>query len=102
MIYLSEGASKKGSVTVPTDDGGTVDVDVEADIDLTTWVGGFYGGYTFNRTEATAHHFIVGVRYLSLDSDIRIQTDDPEGEPLNGRSFSVSGDVWDGVIGFQG
>jgi hypothetical protein len=102
VIYLDEGASKSGSVTLPTDDGGMVEVDVDADLNLKTWVGGLYGGYTYARSGAANHQFIAGVRYLSLDSDVRIQTDDPEGEPLDGHSFSVSGDLWDGVIGFQG
>ena len=36
-------------------------VDVSADLDLKTWVGGLYGGYTYARTGAAQHRFIAGV-----------------------------------------
>jgi len=102
VIYLNLGTDKNGTVTLPTEDGGSVAIDVGADLDLKTWVGGLYGGYTFARNGPANHQFIVGVRYLSLDSDLRIDATGPEGPNLNGRAFSASGDLWDGVIGFQG
>lgn len=102
VIYLDLGADRNGTVTLPTDDGGSVDVGVGADLDLKTWVSGLYGGYTFARSGPARHQFIAGVRYLSLDAKVAIDASSPQGEPLDGRSFSTSGDLWDGVIGFQG
>jgi hypothetical protein len=102
VIYLDLGADKNGTVTLPTEDGGSVDIDVDADLNVKTWVGGLYGGYTFARNGVASHQFIAGVRYLSLDADVTIDASDPQGAPLDGRSFSTSGDLWDGVIGFQG
>lgn len=102
LIYLDMGADRNGTVTLPTEDGGSVEVGVGADLDLKTWVGGLYGGYTFARSGPASHQFIAGVRYLSLDADLRIDATDPAGGNLNGRRFSTSGDLWDGVIGFQG
>ncbi len=100
VIYLDVGATKDGSVTLPGPRAETVDVN--ADLDLKTWVGGLYGGYTFNRSRASNHQFIAGVRYLSLDADLGIVVNDPEGTELASSSYSASGDLWDGVIGFQG
>jgi hypothetical protein len=100
VIYLNEGATKDGSVTLPGPRAQAVDVN--ADLSLKTWVGGLYGGYTFARTEASNHQFIAGVRYLSLDADLGIAVDDPQGTELTSGSYSASGDLWDGVIGFQG
>lgn len=102
LIYLDMGADRNGTVTLPTEDGGSVEVGVDANLDLKTWVGGLYGGYTFARSGSASHQFIAGVRYLSLDADLRIDTTGPAGGDLNGRTFSTSGDLWDGVIGFQG
>jgi len=100
VIYLNLGATKDGSVTLP----GRREqiVDVNADLDLTTWVVGLYGGYSFARTDASNHQFIAGVRYLSLDATLGIDVDDAEGTELRSGSNSASGDLWDGVIGFQG
>ena len=100
VIYLNMGATKNGSVTLPGRR--AEEVDVNADLDLKTWVGGLYGGYTFARTEAAQHRFIAGVRYLSLDAGLGIGVDDPQGTQLRKGSYSASGDLWDGVIGFQG
>ena len=102
VIYMDLGADKPGTVTLPTGDGGSVEIDVDADLNVKTWVGGFYGGYTYARSGAANHQFLAGVRYLSLDADIAIDATDPQGAPLDGRSYSTSGDLWDGVIGFQG
>jgi hypothetical protein len=100
VIYLNVGGSKDNSVTLPGDHGGSIDGD--ADLDLKTWVGGLYGGYTFARTEASEHQFIAGVRYLSLSADLSLCVTGPQGSPLAGRSLSAASDLWDGVIGFQG
>ncbi len=100
VIYLNEGATKDGSVTLPGRR--AEEVDVNADLNLKTWVGGLYGGYTFARTEASNHQFIAGVRYLSLDADLGIDVDDPQGTELSSGSYSSSGNFWDGVIGLQG
>ncbi len=100
VIYLNMGATKDGSVTLPGPREHTVDV--SADLDLKTWVVGLYGGYTFAKTEASQHQFIGGVRYLSLDAGLGIVVDDPQGTELRSGSYSASGDLWDGVIGFQG
>lgn len=100
VIYLNVGGSKDNSVTLPGDHGGSIDGN--ADLDLKTWVGGLYGGYTFAKTEASEHQFIAGVRYLSLSADVSLSVTGPQGSPLAGRSLSASTDLWDGVIGFQG
>ncbi|MCJ7753074.1 MAG: hypothetical protein MUP13_00775 [Thermoanaerobaculales bacterium] len=100
VIYLNVNGSKDNSVTLPGNNGGSIDGN--ADLDLKTWVGGLYGGYTFARTEASDHQFIAGVRYLSLSADLNLSVDGPQGSPLAGRSLSASTDLWDGVIGFQG
>ncbi len=100
VIYLNEHAKKDGSVTPPGLRSETIDVN--ADLNLKTWVGGLYGGYTFARTEASNHQFIAGVRYLSLDADLGIDVDDSQGTEVSSGSYSASGDLWDGVIGFQG
>jgi len=100
VIYLNMGATKNGSVTLP--DRIEQTVDVSADLDLKTWVGGLYGGYTYARTGAAQHRFIAGVRYLSLDADLGVGVDDSQGTELRSGSYSATGDLWDGVIGFQG
>ncbi len=100
VVYLNVGAIKDGSVTLP---GPRAEmVDVNADLNIKTWVGGLYGGYTFARTEASNHQFIAGVRYLSLNADLGIAVNNPQGTELASGSFSASSDLWDGVIGFQG
>jgi hypothetical protein len=100
VIYLNMGATKNGSATLPGPRAQTIDV--SADLKLKTWIGGLYGGYTFARTEAAQHQFIAGVRYLSLDADLGIGVNDPQGTELSSGAYSASGDLWDGVIGFQG
>jgi hypothetical protein len=102
VIYLNMGATKNGTVTLPTERAATLELDVRADLKVKAWVGGLYGGYTFARSGPANHQFIAGVRYLSLDGDVSIDSTGPRGEPLDGRTFMTSGDLFDGVIGFQG
>ena len=100
VIYLNEHATKDGSVTLPGPRAQAVDVN--ADLSLKTWIGGLYGGYTFARTEGSDHQFIAGVRYLSLDADLGVDVNDLQGTEVESGSYSASGNLWDGVIGFQG
>ena len=102
VIYLDLGNAKDGTVTLPTERGSALELGVRADLKVTTWIGGLYGGYTFARSGPASHQFIAGVRYLSLDADVSIDATGPQGAPLNGRTFATSGDLFDGVIGFQG
>ena len=100
LIYLDVGNNRGNSVTVPA--GGGLTLGVNADLDLKAWIGGLYGGYGFVESATSNHEFVVGVRYLSLWTDLRLDFDGPLPPTLPSREFFSSSHNWDGVVGLQG
>ena len=98
VIYLDLSADDKGSLTVPVDSDLTVGTDLE--VGLKSWVVTPLIAYRLFETSKASFDFAVGVRYLWIENDLKLQTNGPLGS--REVKLSVDGDVWDGVVAMRG
>ena len=70
---------------------------VNLDIELTAKLYSLYGGYNLLETETTDLNFIAGLRYFGLGLDVK-----RSGGLILNRTFSLSVDNYDAVIGLSG
>lgn len=101
VIYLNLSNSDDKLVSVPVGPGsGTVKLDAEQS--MKAWVLGLYGGYNVYQTERMSTDVVAGVRYLSVDADVKLNVTGPLPPTLPGAKLSQSVDLWDGIIGVRG
>jgi len=94
-IYLDLDDSSKSSVPLPG--GGALAT--KGKLDLTGIQLGFYGGYNFYQTDKASVDLIAGLRYLSIDTDVKLQTSGPL---LLSPKISRDSDLYDGIVGLRG
>jgi len=82
---------------VSGDGEGKLNPNVNLDLELTTKIYGFYGGYNISKTEKLDFNFVAGMRYFGLDLDVTRSG----GHILNG-TLSPSFESYDAVIGVNG
>lgn len=105
LVYLDVSADDKTRVTVPVGPGlgpGPVPIDItaETEIDLKGTVFQLAGGYNLISDGPLKLDFLVGARYLNLDTDLSVDLSAlGRSRKFNG---SESGNVWDGIVGVKG
>lgn len=93
LLYMNEKFSKSAAVPVP--DLGSVDVDGTGK--LKAWVVTPTVGYALVDSDTTRFEVVGGLRYLDLDTKIRLDAEDQV--ILDDRA---SKSYWDGIIGARG
>jgi hypothetical protein len=93
----------------PSGEGG---LKLDTNADMKAWVVTLYGGYSIVQTEKAKLDLVAGVRYLDLEMDVREKTSalleldlirqDIEKARQSVRETSISGEVWDGLVGVRG
>lgn len=100
VIYLNVGADGDGEVPVPVAPDSNLRIKVDADVKTKGWVLNLLGGYNFWTSEQGALDVIAGARYLDLKLDFGLGLN--AGPLARARDISVSGTVWDAVLGVRG
>jgi len=100
VIYLNVGADGDGEVPVPVAPNSNVRIKVDADVKTKGWVLNLLGGYNVGQTEQGSLDVIAGARYLDLKLDFGLGLE--LGRFARSRDISVSGSVWDAVVGVRG
>ena len=95
LVYLDLDDSSKSSVPLPG--GGALAT--KGKLELTGTKLGLYGGYNFYQTDKASVDFIAGLRYLSIDTDVKLQTTGPL---LLSPKISRDSDLYDGIVGLRG
>jgi hypothetical protein len=95
MIYLDLGES--GSTTANI---GQISVPISASIDLKGFIATSGAGYRVYEQSRTSLDITGGVRYLWLDSDIKVSV--PSIPQVPDIKDNESGSNWDAVVGFRG
>ena len=98
VIYLDLGQDKTSRVDLPF--GGAIETKV--DLQLSGWQIGLYGGYQAYRTDRASLDLLAGARYLTLDTDAKLDIDGPLPPSLPTVKLSGSTDIWDAVVGVRG
>ena len=100
VLYLDLDNSADKSVTIPVGPGSTAKV--RADLGLTGWQVGLYGGYSVMQAEQATVDLLTGLRYLSLETDAKVIINGPLPPTLPSATLSQSVDFWDAVVGLKG
>ena len=100
VIYLNVGADGDGEVPVPIAPNSNIRIKVDADVKTKGWVLNLLGGYNLWQAEKGSLDVIAGARYLDLRLDFGLGLSGPVYS--RSRDISVSGSVWDAVIGARG
>ncbi len=98
MIYLDLANSLENAVTGPLGR----EIGAAADLSMTAWLLGFYGGYNMVESSNSIFDLIVGARYLSMDVDTVIEFNGPLPGNLPLANLDQSAELWDAVVGFKG
>jgi hypothetical protein len=69
------------------------------DMKLKGWQLGLYGGYNLYQTSRSSLDLMAGLRYLTIDSEVKLSSDL---ERLPDLKLTKDTDVWDGIIGLRG
>jgi hypothetical protein len=74
----------------------------KARTDLSTTVWTLTGGYrTVDRADFELD-LMAGVRYLTMDSDLKLTLQGADGRVFRQQKVSMDQDVWDGIVGLRG
>jgi hypothetical protein len=71
-------------------------VPAKIDVGVDGWAWNLLAGYNLSDTESGRNDVVFGARYLDLETSLNLTAG------LAGAGTSVSGSVWDGVVGFRG
>jgi hypothetical protein len=93
VIYLNEAASQEELLDIGSG------VNLRADIDLKAWLLGVAGAYEVVGSSRSSLGVLVGARYFSTDSTLRLRADGPLETDA---SLSSSASLWNGVVGVRG
>ena len=99
VIYLDVTAKDTVSIPIPVGPG-AIDVTAKAKLDLTGKVFQVAGGYNVLDSSANSLNVLGGVRYLNLDTDVKLSLEALG--PERSVELSESGDVWDVFVGVKG
>jgi hypothetical protein len=69
------------------------------DMRLKGWQVGLYGGYNLYQTNRSSFDLMAGLRYLTIESEVKLTSDLERLPELN---ITKDADVWDGIIGLRG
>jgi len=109
FIYME--VSSKDNKLKRIDFGGprvTTTLDEEVDVDVTSFITTFGGGYQVIDGPRLKMDVVVGLRYLWMEQDVDWELEADVDGPGPGQSFARSGsvtedgDVWDGIVGIRG
>ena len=103
LLYTSFGSedTKVRRVTGPE---GFLSTDIgrKARTELSTTVWTLTGGYrTVDRADFELD-LMAGVRYLTMDSDLKLTLQGADGRVFRQQKVSMDQDVWDGIVGLRG
>lgn len=98
VIYLNVSADNNGTLSIPLGSG--IAVSDKADVKLKGWIPTLTGQYRLIDNATSNLHLLGGVRYLWLETDIKLTTFGP----FRARTAKVSdsGGNWDGIVGVRG
>ncbi len=99
-VHLDLESNKQTVLSGPLDPG-IINVPVDAQFKLQSWVVHFAGGYNLLQSDTNSTlDVIFGTRLLDLDMDIKVDYE-VLGEPRS-RELSQSGNTWDAIVGLKG
>ena len=103
VIYMDTSADNQLDLLPPIG-GDIIDVTTTATLDMTAWIIHLGGGYNlYNDREGTTTDFILGARYLDLETDLGLNFNiTPPDLDYSLPPLSASDDFWDAIIGFRG
>ncbi len=100
VVVLDLESNKQTVLSGPLDPG-IINVPVDAQFKLQSWVVHFAGGYNLLQSDTNSTlDVIFGTRLLDLDMDIKVDYE-VLGEPRS-RELSQSGNTWDAIVGLKG
>jgi hypothetical protein len=80
----------------------STDVDRKARTDLSTTVWTLAGGYRAVDRADVELDLMAGLRYLTMDSDLKLTLQGADGRFFRQQKVSLDQDVWDGIVGLRG
>jgi len=98
MIYLDLANTVDNAVTGPRGN----QIGIAADVSMTAWMLGFYGGYNMLESNNLTFDLMVGARYLSMDVGTVLQFNSPLPGNLPSADLAQKEELWDAVVGFKG
>lgn len=98
VVYLRLGDTNNTSI----DFGPGVPLDVKVDQDLTAWMVTGALGYNVVNTDKAMMDVIGGVRYLTVDTEAKLQVNGPLPPTPPPRKLDGSETLWDGIVGVRG
>ena len=93
VIYLNEAASQEELLDIGPG------VNLRADFEMKAWLLGVGGAYEVASSSRSSLGVLVGARYFSTDSTLRLRADGPLETDA---SLSSSASLWNGVVGVRG
>ena len=93
VIYLKEAASREELLDIGAG------VNLRADFEMKAWLLGFGGAYEVASSSRSSLGVLVGARYFSPDSNLRLRADGPLETDV---SLGSSASLWNGVAGVRG
>jgi len=101
VMYVDLSADKQINMVPPVGPG--TGVNVNTSLDITNWVISLAGGYNvYDDSEGTTTDFIFGVRYLDMANELLLDFSIGNPEINKPIMTSISGDVWDAIVGMRG
>ena len=103
-IYLDVSADDSYTETVPVIGPIELDVDVDADVTMKSWITTLGGGYNVVDSEKATVNLIGGARYLWLETKLKLDLSTVIlGHKIERKEKeTLSGHVWDGIVGVKG
>ncbi len=98
MIYLDLANTVDNAVTGPRGN----QLGATADVTMTAWLLGFYGGYNIVESSNSTFDLMAGARYLSMDVGTVLQLNGPLPGNIPSPSLDQEAELWDAVVGFKG
>lgn len=98
VIYLDLGKDNTSSIELPI----IGQLNTRVDLELKGWQVGLYGGYNVYDMTKASLDIIAGLRYLTIDTEAKLDIDGTLPPALSSATLSSSGDVWNGIVGLRG
>jgi hypothetical protein len=103
-IYFDVSASDSFTESVPVIGTIELDVDVDADVAMKSWITTLGAGYNVVDSERATVNLVGGARYLWIETELKLDLSTVVmGEKFKRKEKeSLSGSVWDGIVGVRG
>jgi hypothetical protein len=98
VIYLNLANTLENAVTGPRGN----KLKAVADLSMTAWMSGFYGGYNVHESSNLIFDLLAGARYLSVDVGTTLLINGPLPVGLPSPELAQKEELWDAVVGFKG